>query len=107
MKYNPGDMVAVVDPTPYLDDQDCTDGLYFNDRMRVFIGRTFAVSRISSSTGSTYRLEYINELDCNETGDDVVSRWVWKEKWLVATEEFSSNEIDISNLLDVMYFIGG
>lgn len=107
MKYNPGDIVVVVDPTPYLNDRNCTGGLYFNDRMRVFIGRTFAVSRIASSTSSTYRLEYINELDCEETGDDVVSRWIWKEKWLMAAEGFNPNEIDVSNLLDIMSFIGG
>lgn len=107
MKYNPGDTVVVVDPTPYLNDRNCTNGLYFNDRMRVFIGRTFVVSRIASSTSSTYRLEYINELDREETDDDVVSRWIWKEVWLMAAEGSDPNEIDISNLPDIMSFIGG
>ena len=73
MKFKVGDFVVVNDPTPYLDDGDFTDGLYFNDKMRVFIGRIFRVSKIED--GITYELEYIDEHDCLEESDDVITRW--------------------------------
>ena len=103
MTYNPGDYVAVVDPTPYLDEGSYTDGLYFNDRMRVFIGRTFRIVKMAYD--STYKLEYIDTSDNLEKADDVVSRWSWNKKWLVPADEFVLDEIDCSDLPDIMSMI--
>ena len=104
MKFKVGDFVVVNDPTPYLDDGDFTDGLYFNDKMRVFIGRIFRVSKIED--GITYELEYIDEHDCLEESDDVITRWFWNEKWLMPADEFSPDEIDCCDLPDIMSMIG-
>lgn len=103
--YNPGDYVMVIDPTPYLDDSDFTNGLYFNDRMRVFIGRIFRVSKIQSDI--TYKLEYIDEHDCLEGSNDVITRWSWNEKWLAPWLEFDLDELECSELSDIMYMIEG
>ena len=103
MTYNPGDYVAVVDPTPYLDEGSYTDGLYFNDRMRVFIGRTFRIVKMDYDL--TYKLGYIDTSDNLEKADDVISRWSWNKKWLVPADEFVSGDIDCDNLQDIMYMI--
>lgn len=103
--YNPGDYVMVIDPTPYLDDGDFTNGLYFNDRMRVFIGRIFRVSKIQSDI--TYKLEYIDKQDCLEGSNDVITRWSWNEKWLALESEFNLDELECNELSDIMYMIEG
>jgi len=106
MTYNDGDYVMVIDPTPYLDECNHTDGLYFNNlKMGVFIGRTFIVSKIFSK--SRYKLKYIDESDCIEKDYDVVQRWTWTGEWLAPAEEFSSGEIDCDNLSDIMSMIEG
>lgn len=104
MKFKVGDFVVVNNPTPYLDDDSHTDGLYFNDRMRVFIGRTFRIVKMDSD--STYKLGYIDTSDNLEKADDVISRWSWNKKWLVPADEFVLDEIDCSNLPDIMSMIG-
>lgn len=101
--YNPGDYVMVIDPTPYLDDGDSTNGLYFNDRMRVFIGRIFRVSKIQSDI--TYKLEYIDKHDCLEGSNNVITRWSWNEKWLAPTDMCVLDDIDYDNLQDIMLMI--
>lgn len=98
--FNVGDFVVVNDPTPYLDDGDFTNGLYFNDRMRVFIGRIFRVSKIQSDI--TYKLEYIDKHDCLEGSNDVITRWSWNEKWLAPADECVSDDIDYDSLQDIM-----
>lgn len=106
MTYNGGDIVVVVDPKPFLDDGNHTDGLYFNDtRMSVFIGRMFRVIR--EDYDGTYKLAYIDESDRLEDTYDVVTRWSWNEKWLMPADEFSSDEIDCSDLPDIMSMIRG
>lgn len=103
--FNVGDFVMVNDPTPYLDDDNFTNGLYFNDRMRVFVGRIFRVSKIQSDI--TYKLEYIDKHDCLEGSNDVITRWSWNEKWLAPESEFDLNELECSELSDIMYMIEG
>lgn len=103
MTYNPGDYVVVEDPTPYLDDDSHTDGLYFNDRMRVFIGRTFRIVKMDSD--STYKLGYIDTSDNLEKEEDVISRWSWNKKWLVPTDEYVSDDINCDNLQDITFMI--
>lgn len=105
MTYKIGDFVVVNDPTPYLDDSNFTDGLYFNDRMRVFIGRIFRVSKIQSDL--TFKLEYIDKHDCLEGSNYVITRWSWNEKWLMPADEFSPDEIDCCDLPDIMSMIRG
>lgn len=119
MKFKVGDFVMVNDPTPYLDDCDFTNGLYFNDRMRVFIGRIFRVSEIQRQVifyeldhlnvphDITYKLEYIDKHDCLEGRNDVITRWSWNEKWLMLADEFAPDEIDCSDLPDIMSMIRG
>lgn len=103
MKFKIGDFVVVNDPTPYLDDGDFTNGLYFNDRMRVFIGRIFRVSKIQNDI--TYKLEYIDKHDCLEGSNDVITRWSWNEKWLAPTDGCVLDDIDYDNLQDIMLMI--
>lgn len=103
-KFEVGDFVVVNDPTPYLDDGEFTDGLYFNDRMSVFIGRMFRVIR--ENHDGTYKLAYIDESDRLEDTYDVVTRWSWNEKWLAPTDEYVSGDIDCDNLPDIMSMIG-
>ena len=106
MKFKVGDFVVVNDPTPYLDDDDFTNGLYFNDRMRVFIGRMFRVTK--EDADGTYRLAYIDKSDSLEdTYDDVVTRWSWNKKWLMQADEFTSDEIDCCDLPDIMSMLRG
>ena len=106
MTYNEGDIVVVVDPKPFLDNRGYTDGLYFNNtRMRVFIGRTFIISRRRNK--NTYKLRYIDEYDCLETESNRIEEWIWNEKWLMPADEFSSDEIDCCDLLDIMSMIRG
>lgn len=107
-----GDFVMVNDPTPYLDNSEFTDGLYFNDRMHVFIGRIFKVSKIERQVifhkhDITYKLEYIDKHDCLEGSNDVITRWYWNEKWLMPADEFAPDEIDCNDLPDIMYMIEG
>lgn len=103
MRFKIGDFVVVNDPTPYLDDGVFTDGLYFNDRMRVFIGRIFRVSKIQGD--NTYKLEYIDKHDCLEGLNDVIPRWSWNEKWLAPADERVSSDIDYDNLQDITFMI--
>jgi len=105
MKFKVGDFVVVKDPTPYLDDGEFTDGLYFNDRMSVFIGRMFRV--IKEDYDGTYKLAYIDESDRLEDTYDVVTRWVWNKKWLMPADEFTLDEIDCCDLPDIMSMIRG
>lgn len=103
MKFKVGDFVVVNDPTPYLDESDSTNGLYFNDRMRVFIGRIFKVSKVQND--NTYKLKYIDKHDCLEGSNDVITRWSWNEKWLALTDEYVLDDIDYDNLQDIMFMI--
>ena len=104
--FDVGDLVMVIDPTPYLDENSHTDGLYFNNlKMSAFIGRTFIVSNRLSK--SRYKLKYIDESDCIEKDYDVVQRWTWTDEWLVPAEEFSAGEIDCDDLSDIMSIIEG
>jgi hypothetical protein len=105
MRFKIGDFVVVNDPTPYLDDGVFTDDLYFNDRMRVFIGRIFIVSKIQGD--NTYKLKYIDKHECLEGRNDVITRWSWNEKWLMLADEFAPDEIDCSDLPDIMSMIRG
>jgi hypothetical protein len=106
MTYNEGDVVVVVDPKPFLDNRNYTDGLYFNDtRMSVFIGRKFIISRRRNK--NTYRLRYIDEHDCLETKSCRIEEWIWNENWLMPASEFDFNELECCELFDVMYMVEG
>ncbi len=106
MTYNEGDIVVVVDPKPFLDDGNHTDGLYFNNtRMSVFIGREFIISKRRNK--NTYRLRYIDEHDCIEIEDYRIEEWIWNEKWLMPADEFAQDEIDCSDLPDIVSMIRG
>lgn len=106
MTYNEGDIVIVVDPKPFLDNMNYTDGLYFNNtRMRVFIGRKFIVSRRLDK--NKYKLRYINKYNCMETGSHRIEEWVWNEKWLMPASEHDLDELECSELSDIMYMIEG
>lgn len=106
MTYNEGDIVVVVDPKPFLDDRGYTDGLYFNDtKMSVFIGREFIISQRWNR--NRYKLRYIDEYDCQETESGRIEEWIWNEKWLVPASEYDLDELECSELSDIMYMIEG
>lgn len=104
--YNIGDIVSVIDPTPFLDNNYETDGLYFNNKkMSVFIGRRFIISLNFSR--DVYVLRYIDECDCLETKNNRIEEWLWNKKWLMPADEFTPDEIDCSDLPDIMSMIRG
>jgi len=106
MTYNKGDIVVVVDPNPFLDDRNYTDGLYFNNtEMSVFIGRKFIIS--SRRNKDTYILRYADKHDCLEAEGHKIEEWIWNEKWLMSASEFDFDELECCELFDVTYMVEG
>ena len=74
---------------------------------REFIKTEHNAHNHAISSDLTYKLEYIDKQDCLEGSNDVITRWHWHEKWLALESEFNLDELECSELSDIMYMIEG
>lgn len=85
-----GEIVRVIEPE--LDECDETNGLYFDEEMRGFIGHEFRIEGRSAYKPDRY---YITDIDKNnpiKVMNWYANDWVWHESWLQKIEVY--DELD-------------
>lgn len=79
-----GEIVRVIEPK--LDKYNQTNGLYFNDEMRGFIGYEFRIENRSPYNDDRWYLTSIDTSSPMKIGRSFVSEWIWHESWIEKVE---------------------
>lgn len=97
-----GEIVRVIEPE--LDEHHETDGIYFDEAMRGFIGYEF---RIESIHGYKKDRCYITDIDENNPIKVMhwyASSWVWHESWLQKVDVYEYDELnDEPELIELLF----
>lgn len=95
-----GEIVRVIEPE--LDELDETNGLYFDEEMRGFIGHEFRIENQSEYRKDRY---YITDIDRNnpiKVMNWYANDWVWHESWLQKIEVYDELD-DEPELIELLF----
>lgn len=98
--FNIGEIVRVIEPE--LDECDETNGLYFDEEMRGFIGYEFRIDYQSTYREDRWYLTSIDRNDSIKINGYYVSDWVWHESWLEKVEMYDELD-DEPELIELLF----
>lgn len=95
-----GEIVRVIEPK--LDECNETDGLYFDEEMRGFIGYEFRIESRSGYRQDRYHITDTDRYNPIKVMHWYVSDWIWHESWLQRVDVYDELD-DEPELIELLF----